>query len=161
MTAVLSLSACGDDAGLRAASQWHLGFVVRCGDVAYWDVGALANDARTDAVVRSVRLRESRELVVAGVRARYAQEQSVEGTNAKKPAIGLRIPPTGKNPARAWHLIVALRTPGCTTGASQFTLPAKAVQLSYDVDGDHRTLRLGDEVGVCAKRGRARCPRQP
>lgn len=157
--AVVALSACGEDPGLRTAAQMHVGYLVRCGDVVYWDAGALANDAHKDAVVRGVRLIESREFAVAGVRARYDMTQSVAGTYAKTAGIGLHIPPTDKDPARAWHLIVGLRTQACTSGARVFSLPAKALQLRYDLGGDHRTLRLGDEFDVCAKRGRAHCPR--
>ena len=85
--------------------------------------------------------------------------QSAAGSDARTAGIGLRIPPTDRNPGRAWHLIVALRTQACRAGARKLSLPARALQLSYDLGGEHRTLRLGDELDVCAKRGRAHCPR--
>jgi hypothetical protein len=159
VVAAVAVAGCGDSPGLRPLTAQHVGFLVHCGATVYWDAGAVANDARQDAIVRSAHLLSRSDLALSGVRARIAPVQSVAGADARTPGIGLRVPPTSKTPARAWHLILLLKAPNCALGsaARMLALPAHAVELAYDLDGRHRKVVMGEQLEVCAKRGRARC----
>ena len=171
MVSVLAVAGCGGgkaSQGLIALQEVIPDFSLRCGEVAHWEVGVLANAAKKTAQITGVGMSEPNGFRIDWVRAYRASIHLTDESRAKSSVLGLLLPPSGvtsakeaslHDSARLLHVVVALRPPACTResltrsfSSRVYMFPGHNITIDYVLGGRSRTLRMGSFVtmDVCS-----------
>jgi hypothetical protein len=143
--------------GLVPVDEESASFEVHCDEVAAWEAALIRNTAKSPAVITAVRLdAPPRAFSLAYARAWYGPRAvSADDGRARTKLVGLRIAHARASVNRVWHVMIGVRMPHCSApgnprGWTWGLRARKSVAVSYRVDGEERSVRLGGKTVMCA-----------